>query len=826
MNSQEHDKPMPSPKTTNQSRLQALEETQLLDSPPDYKFDRFTQLVTAILEVSACLFSLVAPDRQFFKSQTGLHEPWSVLRQTPLSHSFCQHVVEKEHSLVVEDARKHPVLKDNPAITSLNIVAYAGFPISTPEGFVLGSFCAIDDKPRKWTIRDIAVMKGFAEAIESEIGLQLEIARRERAEERLKSESDRYRLKLEAEVESRTAELSKALAKSQAAEERFETLIKRTPQPVAMFDRNLRYLHYSERWVEDYRLHAHLPLTGRSHYDVFPTIPERWKVHHRRVLEGESLSSEEDSFLREDGSREWLRWELVPWRKADGEDGGLIMFTEVQTQRRMEQAELKRQHIQLQEATEKLAQAQRGANIIHWSWDPSTSEVTIGPVEGETELVRPLEQVLDQVKPDFREILRRQLKAALQSSESSSNVEFTTVDGRILIAAGSSHDGKVSGIFQDVTKVRALERQLREAQKMGTLGLLASGLAHDLNNILCGIPLPAEMSKHELPPDHPLQDDLTTIYEAGRRAERLVKQLLVFSRRRVTEARVVDVNQIVENFRGMLSRLLPKRVQLEVKLAESQVPKVLIDPSALEQVILNLVVNAKDAMPEGGTVSLEIDVRQSGKEQIVAIGVVDGGVGIPEGAEEAIFEPFYTTKAIGEGTGLGLSVCRNIIREAAGNISAESRPGLGTRFRIELPYADSLVDSGEDGSDQVTGGNERILLVEEDDALRTLTGKFLRSIGYQLKCLGSPIEALQAVREEQFDVLISEIHLPGLDGREVASECRMIQSNLKAILVSGDTFSGEASTSLLGQRNNFLSKPFTTAQLAKCIRKALDDRPS
>ncbi|MCA9778910.1 MAG: PAS domain-containing protein, partial [Candidatus Eremiobacteraeota bacterium] len=489
---------MPFSKIKNDSRLKALKETQLLDTPPDYKFDRFTQLVTTILDVPVCLFSLVTPDRQFFKSQSGLNEPWSVLRQTPLSHSFCRHVVETDQSLIVEDARVHPLLKNNPAITSLSVVAYAGFPISTPEGFVLGSFCAIDDKPRKWSIRDVAVMKGFTEAIESEIGLQLELHRRKRAEERLRDESERYRVKLEAEVTSRTAELLAALARSQAVEERFETLMKRTPQAIAMFDRNLCYLHYSERWIEDYRLQAQLPLTGRCHYDVFPTIPERWKAHHRRALTGESLSNQEDSFLREDGSREWLRWELVPWREANGEIGGLIMLTEVMTQRRIEQAEL------------------------------------------------------------------RQMKH--------------------------------------------LERQLREAQKMGTLGLLAGGLAHDLNNILCGILLPAEMSKHELPSSHPLQDDLTTIYEAGRRAERLVKQLLVFTRRQPTEPKVVDVNQVVENFRGILSRLLPKRIQLHVNLPATPLPKVMIDPSALEQVILNLVVNAKDAMPEGGTVSIEVEV--------------------------------------------------------------------------------------------------------------------------------------------------------------------------------------------------------------------------
>lgn len=314
-------------------RDEILRQTGLLEPSFERAFDRFTQLATKILQVPVALVSLIDHKRQFFKSQCGLPKPWSDLRQTPLTHSFCQYVVERKEALIVEDARLDPVLCDNLAIPELGVIAYAGIPILAEEGVYLGSFCAIDSKPKAWSDDDIGILRDLATAVESEIKLRLELYRRTEAENAYKALSQN----LEEEVRKRTQEISDALDSSRSLKQRFRILIERVPQAVAMMDREMRYLAYSRRWIEDYRLPADIDLVGKCHYDIFPGVPERWKEHHRRVLNGESLKNDEDFFTRDNGEEEWVRWELVPWT-SQGEVGGLIMITEVLTERRKEQA--------------------------------------------------------------------------------------------------------------------------------------------------------------------------------------------------------------------------------------------------------------------------------------------------------------------------------------------------------------------------------------------------------------------------------------------------------------------------------------------------------
>ena len=792
----------------DESRLKALAESGLLNTGPDPKFDRFTQLATAVLGVPVSLLSLVSEDGQFFKSESGLPQPWREERRTPLTHSFCRHVVESEERLVFEDARNDEKLKDNLAVRDLNVVAYAGFPVSTPEGEVLGSFCAIDDRPRKWSIRELSILKGFAGAVESEIGLRLELQRRQEIEK-----------KLELEVLARTAELSESLNQSKAVERRFRTLVERTPQAIAMLDRDLRYLHYSDRWVRDYKLQDKGPLVGLCHYDVFPGIPERWKSHHRRVLQGEALSCEEDSFLRENGVREWLRWELVPWHDSGGEVGGIIMLTQVLTERRIEQAELRRKYLELQEASKKLAQAQREGKLLHWSWKPALSTVKLENYRKQGDVEFTLEKLLEEVHPDYHALIEEKLKRGEASSDGV-ELEVMTVDDRILVLSGSWQDNHLTGVAQDVTELRNLKKQLRESQKMEALGLLASGVAHDLNNILCSILLPAELSKEELDPQHPVQEDLTIIQEAGKRAEALVRQLLLFARRSSTKPRIVDVNSIVKNFQGILNKLLPKRIQLKIALHDTPVPKVQIDPSALEQVLLNLLVNAKDAMPEGGLVTIQVGIEEPSSSKLVVLSVKDSGSGIPEEIRENIFAPFFTTKGVGEGTGLGLSVCASIVQEAGGQLRVDSTLGQGTTFRVELPYNEGTVAASVPAEDtvRVPGGSESILVVDDDDSIRRLVAKFLRSIGYNVTSFELASDALRALeREQQVELLLAEVHLPGLDGRELASESRLLHPSLKAVLMSADS-----SLKVIGEKNLFLPKPFGKSQLARIVREALD----
>lgn len=790
-------------------RLNILETSGLLDSVRDPKLDRFTQLLTVVLDVPVCLLSLVTEECQFFKSESGLPEPWCEERTTPLSHSFCRLVVETEQQLIVEDSRQDERVRTNPSIKDLNVLAYAGFPVSSQDGTVLGSLCIIDDKPRQWTIKELSILKGFAEAIESEIGLRLELAHRKKIEGRL-----------ETDVLARTAELTEALKKSRAVEERFQTLMERTPQAIAMFDRNMCYLDCSERWIEDYQIQDFLPLTGRCHYDIFPGLPERWKEHHRRVLQGESLRSQEDSFLRANGRREWVKWELVPWREPGGDIGGIIMLTEVLTERRLEQAELRRKYVELQEASERLAQAQKEGKLLHWTWESSTSKFYLDTYRGDTRVELTLEGLLDQIRPEYHQDITEKLRSA-ESHDRPMNLEVTTKEGRVLLFAGSGLGDRVAGVSQDITELRNLKRQVQESQKMESLGLLASGLAHDLNNILCSILLPTEMLQEEFGYDQP---DLTLIYEAGKRAQNLVRQLLLFSRREPMKARIVDMNSVVENFQTILSRLLPKRITLKIQPAESAIPKVKIDPSAMEQVLLNLVVNAKDSMPEEGVILVKVELEGSSSRRSVVVSVRDSGQGIPPEIQSQIFQPFFTTKMAGEGTGLGLSVCATIVKDAGGNIRVDSAPDKGTCFSVELPYVEDSVTQSEVPKNEVTPaprGDEKVFVVDDDSSIRIVLEKFLASKGYKVNSFELHTEALEALNESGCDLLITEVQLPGIDGRELAAEARVSCPNLRTVLTSPDP-----PPKVLGDSNLFLQKPFAMNRLGQVIREALDsDRP-
>jgi PAS domain S-box-containing protein len=833
-------------------------------------------------------------------------------------------VVAENGELVVNDARKHAVLRHNLGVVELGVVAYAGVPLRTRDGLVLGSFCAFDSEPRTWSAEDIDLLRDLASAVESEIALRLEVERRTKSEARLLRVKRRYKAlaersldplwevdsagrftylnaaaklkfglrkgelcpflgtadlekltcrgeqihkmehgvslpeggsatmetnvigfvrnseraavgisrdvtqrvqqarELEVEVKNRTRDLSEALARSRALELRFQTLIERTPHPVAMFDDQMRYLHYSHRWIEDYKL-AGEDLTGRSHYDVFPSLPERWKEHHARALAGESLTSEEDSFLRADGKREWIRWELVPWHNAAGEVGGIIMMTEVLTERRRERGELLAQYQKLEQVAGKLRQAQIAAKLVHWAWNPINDHITIGPYRGKEEITLPLESVLTEVKPERRKaILNTLKKAALESKPAT--LEFSLEDGRSILARGLRKGDIVVGIAQDVSELRNLELQLRHAQKMEALGVLAGGVAHDFNNILCGILLPAEMALDRLNSDHEIRPELEEILTSGQRAQSLVRQLLLFSRQRKMDVQVIEVNSVLLRLERMLKRLLPSRIELRTQLAEGSNATVEIDPSALEQVITNLVVNARDAISQHGVVTVTTEVKDCSRsgERSVVISVSDTGHGIPDAVTRRIFDPFFTTKGAGEGTGLGLSVCHRIVKDAGGKLSLEDSSDLGTCFTVTLPTSEEQSVRPVSYVDPVprAKGNETVALVEDDDTLRRVLRKLLRSLGYKVEAFCTAQEALSELHSLNPALLITDSCLPSSSGRELASQARHRIPQLAVLIICGN---GSAGLELAQDLDDpVLVKPFTKSSFAVAVRQAIE----
>jgi signal transduction histidine kinase/CheY-like chemotaxis protein len=395
------------------------------------------------------------------------------------------------------------------------------------------------------------------------------------------------------------------------------------------------------------------------------------------------------------------------------------------------------------------------------------------------------------------------------------------------------HLVRIWGTQRDVTEQRRLEEQFRQVQKMEAVGQLAGGIAHDFNNILTAILGTGQLLLRDMPPDDPLREDVEEIRRAALRAADLTRQLLAYSRRQILAPKVLDLNVIVSGLGPMLRRLLGEDVQLTTTLAPDLGP-VRADPGQVEQVIVNLAVNARDAMPGGGRLSLttgnEILDAASVRDHAGAapgpyavLATSDNGTGMAAEVRSHLFEPFFTTKEVGKGTGLGLATVYGIVRQSGGFISVKTELGEGSTFRVYLPRVDAVVQAGEDpGPPQArVGGAETILLVEDEEAVRNLGRRGLAAEGYTVITAGNAVQAVEALERcgGPIHLLVTDLVMPGMGGRELAQRLTRVRPTLRVLYISG--YSSDAVAKEL-----ILQKPFTPDDLARRVREVLDGRPA
>jgi len=391
---------------------------------------------------------------------------------------------------------------------------------------------------------------------------------------------------------------------------------------------------------------------------------------------------------------------------------------------------------------------------------------------------------------------------------------------------------RVQGAVQDVTERRKLEDQLRQSQKMEAIGKLAGGVAHDFNNLLTVIVSYTRLALDEVPVSEPLHADLQEIDAAGQRATELTKQLLAFSRRQVLEPRVVNVSDVVDGLRKMMGRIVGGDIKLDC--LTSEVGQVFADPVQLEQIVLNLLVNARDAMPQGGTVTLETKNLDLSKKRptvmhdmpagrYVMLSVADDGVGMTPATRDQIFEPFFTTKGPREGTGLGLSTVWGIVTQSEGYIAVESEPDVGTTFRIYFPRVDTMPTPAASSSAPPArlGGAETILLVEDDEQVRNVLSIVLQRAGYQVLATENAGEAFLVCESHEgaIDLLVTDLVMPRMNGRELAARLRKLRPDLRVLLVSGLP---DAALEDDDAAMDFLAKPLVPTKLLRKLRELLD----
>jgi PAS domain S-box-containing protein len=380
-------------------------------------------------------------------------------------------------------------------------------------------------------------------------------------------------------------------------------------------------------------------------------------------------------------------------------------------------------------------------------------------------------------------------------------------------------------VVEDITQRKLLEEQLRQSQKMEAIGRLAGGIAHDFNNLLTVIGGYGQMMLAQLDQSDSLHAKAQAICRASDRAAALTSQLLAFSRRQIVQPRTVNLNDLVAGMQEMLHRLLGETVLLQT-IQSKVAAKVKVDPGQFEQVIVNLAVNARDAMPEGGELTIEVSTAEVDQTPQVMLCVRDTGTGMDAEVQSHLFEPFYTTKDRGKGTGLGLSIVYGIVKQSGGSIIVNSQLGQGTAFQIFLPrvFAEETQAAAGMTLESIASGSETILLVEDEEALRKLAGEVLRSSGYTVLEAASGEDAMGVYRRftGPIPLLVTDMIMPGMNGRTLAERLRSLRPDTKVLYISGYTENLLDLHGPLGPATAFLQKPFAPAVLTRKVRELLD----
>jgi PAS domain S-box-containing protein len=643
-------------------------------------------------------------------------------------------------------------------------------------------------------------------------------------------------------------ERKEAEARLQAQSERFQSIIEGTDAGYFRLGMDGCYEDANPAWV---RMHG---FTRREdaiglHFSAVQ-VPDN-KSNLEEIVEalkrGEPARSGELSRLRRDGTIGYQSFSasaVVDGDRVIGVEGFMIDITE-------------RKKIQ---ALYELI-SENAADVI-WIWDleegrcvyVSPSVEQLRGFSPEEVLAQPLDQAMlgDSYRGAVAEIESR--RAAVESGDEGVRIrtnevvyackDGTTVATETVTKLVSGVHGRVRyviGVSRDITALKRaeaektkIEDQLRQAQKLESVGRLAAGVAHDFNNLLTVINGFSRLLLRGMEAGDPLREGLEEIHKAGERAAGLTQQLLAFSRKQMLQPRVLDLNRVVDEMRPMLERLMGEDVEVCVKL-HAEATTIRADPHQLGQVLMNLAVNSRDAMPNGGRISIETGLVQWGESEIqsrpgahagpyVMLAVSDTGVGMNQETRGHIFEPFFTTKGVGKGTGLGLSTIHGIVEQSGGYVEAASEVGRGTTFQIYLPKVmDAQADSARPEAAAAVGGQETVLVVEDQAVVRRYAAAALRTFGYEVIEAENAEEALRVCEREseRINLVLTDVVMPGLSGRELADHLKKRRPGIKVMFMSGYTDDAIVHHGALEKDAEFIQKPFSPDQLAIKVREML-----
>jgi len=791
--------------TDNERRI-IFEIIQGVVSTPN--LDEFLKLVhlsiSAIMYAENCFVMLYDEATEMMHFEFWVDKRDSLPEPQPLAHGFASHVVRTGQPLLITEEKRKALIESGEAEqVGTYSPSWLGVPLRTPSRTI-----------------GVLVLQHYED----------EHAYNERHLEFLSSVGDHIALAIERKRAEDAVRLS---------EERYRLLFEKNPEPMWVYDlETLKFLevnnaaihHYGytreefgSMTIKDIRPHEQVPALLRSVHDDVPGLQDGQAWQHRKK-DGTLIDVEITSHS------------LI----FAGVSARLVLATDVTESNRAKSA--------LRESEERYRDLVENAIDIIYTHDLDGRYTSVNrAVENITGYSREEAlnlNLIDTVAPEYVERAKQMIAEKLAGREITAyEIELIAKDGhRVAVEVNSRivyENGipvGVQGIARDITERKQLEGQFLQSQKMEAVGLLAGGIAHDFNNLLTAITGYSDLALRKLSHHDPLRVNIKEIKDAGERAAGLTSQLLAFSRKQVMKPRVHNLNTVITNIERMLRRIIKESIDFRTVL-DPQLGNIKADPGQIEQVIMNLAVNARDAMPDGGTLTLETRNEyldgtyisqhlNTSKGNFVRMTVTDTGHGMDTETMRRIFEPFFSTKEVGKGTGLGLSTVHGIIKQSGGDIMVYSELGHGTSFKVYLPCVDESVQTPrwEEGTVEDNSGTETILLVEDDDMVRNLVREILESHGYTVLEAVSGAAALPIFDSyrDGIHLLLSDMIMPGMSGVELMKKALAFRPELKTLLMSGYTDESLNIGGTMDVDTAFIEKPFTPDSLARKVREVLE----
>jgi PAS domain S-box-containing protein len=785
------------------SRLRALAECRIVDSPAEEFFDDIANQAAYLCGTPIGFISFIDEHREWLKAKVG----WE-LTEIPRDQSFNALVLGNPHVLIVEDTAADRRFRFHPWVTQSGIRFYAAVPVVTKEGYALGAISVLDRLPRSLPIGHRRILQTLANAVAAQLAL-----RRASFNPTTSSPDSRYQLLFDHNVAGfyRTTPDGRVLGCN------------------TTFARMLGYASREE-------------VLGCPSEQFYFSAEERGQFLKNLQREG-SLVNSELRLRRKDGSSIWVVENVAA---TCDEQGGVTLIegtmVDISAHKRAEDA--------LRDSQERLFDIITSAMDAIITIDEKQQIIVFNKAAEDIFRCTAAEVIgksIDRFVPEsLREIHQQHIRSFGQTGVSTrsiysprtlaavrSNGEEFPVEASISQVNTSS--GRLyTVILRDISARKRTEEQLRQTQKMEAVGHLAGGIAHEFNNYLAIIMGYTELLERETVGNDSLRMSLAEIKSASQKVASLTRQLLAFSRKQVIELREVDLNATVWETHKLLRRLIPVSIDLIPKL-QGDLGKVKADPAQVQQILINLVINARDSLPEGGqivieTAEVELDEEYASRQlevqpgPYVMLSVADTGIGMNKETLSHIFEPFFTTKEEGRGTGLGLSTTYGIVKQSGGHLTVASVPGRGSTFRIYLP---KLSDSGDLPKVSKAQSNrprrQTVLVVEDESALRKLMTKVLEGAGFQVVEAKDGEQAVETCKSwaEPIDMVVSDLAMPKLNGLQLKEIVVGLRPTVKFLLISGYAEDVVEDPTILRTNTDFLEKPFLPDELVLKVRQLL-----